>query len=248
MLQGETRDKAKLMEEISKKKLFLQQSHHFEHEVCLDVKGVDQWNKKMEKANRLKFSEGESKKKERLTSNRLKEISKGMRNSSKSIRHLDLDFSSCDKIREKDLGYLFKSSQIMSKLKEISLNLGLINNIGAQRLHFLVKVLKRASLLETLSLDFYQCYGLDSLGASRLFKCIQKLLTLKTLKLKFSTNVVEEKGFQDLGDCLKNLKVLQKLTLQFDRTGSLTEESLIGLSQCFERMKNLKTLYLSFRE
>jgi len=147
---------------------------------------------------------------------------------------------------------LSRALRSLHSLREVFLNINSSFERSTQSLGmlYLEKSLKRLDSIEKITLNFEYLQNkeiLPNLIFGSLKRCLQRFPNLKNLKLVPSGFSEEEDGFKMFTECIKELRLLETLTLSL-KANKITDHDLRILGETLKKLENLSEINLNVSE
>jgi len=180
----------------------------------------------------------------------LQRLNLGGQRRNNSLSSLSLDFSYCEKIRQKgvqNLVHLLRKNA--RSLKNLKLNFGECQGFTENVLRELYCFIKELKGLSSLELRLNSSPDADQAVILCLFESLAELKELKKLSLTLSEIYkIEEKEMYQLGMFCRELKSLEILSLELSNWEDVSDQELQNLSYCLRELNSLKTLMINFEK
>jgi len=184
-----------------------------------------------------------------LENNEAEDLSEGIKKISKSLKNLQINLSRNPKITNQGMEKILKSLKELNGLETLTLNLKncTISQHNMSTLASSIEVLKGLKKF-TLSIGSTRTNslgpGLSSKGPciNLLSHCLSRLMNLSTLELNFFSIGISDLEVMHLGNNLKKMLSLKKLTLLYDCPKDLGSSWHANFGNLFVSLKKLSTL------
>ena len=164
-----------------------------------------------------------------------------------SLRILDINFSSCWKIRDRGLKTLFKALKRIHSLSDLSINMSSCYMLTEESIYYLSLALKNLPCLSAIRLNLWQCTDLNDEGLYDLSLSLKNSIYLSVLNLDFSECLnITDQGVKSIAYSLKYLINLSTLSLDFSSCPEVGDQGLNDLVQNLKNMSSLSYVNLNF--
>jgi len=168
----------------------------------------------------------------------------------RTLSILSLDFSNCQQVNDETLKDLSSILACCPGLIDIDIKLCYSLNISSKGRKFLDKALRKlGGCLKNINLDFRYSANVRNSDLVDLSKSLERCPKTASLRLAWAgCKKMEASGVQALSKSMGKLKNLRNLSLGLVDIPSVTDQELEDLARVFNKMKDLESIELNFKQ
>jgi len=159
----------------------------------------------------------------------------------RNLQTLNISFHYDGGITFGEIGDITKAVGGLKFLKNIKLNFSLAEKMGPEGISNISKMLQVLPGLENISLRLLEC-NIEDQELEVLLKGFEGKEHLKAIRLDLGRNDITDEGLVMIGECFKELKLIEVIKLELEDCKEITEEGKDVLKKNLEEIASLKRL------